>query len=103
MGKLKEAAEAAGTARYLQPDSGEMKANMEFYRGLEEAQQDWFQPKQEAISYVQRDNDEEALLTFIETQFTFNNRNRKETENQDQDHTENEITAKVRLRLLNAI
>ena len=103
VGRLKEASEAAGTALYLQPDSEEMKVNLEFYRGLEDTHQDWFKPRQEAISYVQRDNDEEALLTFIETQFTFNNRNRKEARNQDEDHTEGPFTAKVRLRLLNAI
>ena len=103
MGKIKEAAETAETALYLQPDSEEMKANLEFYQGLEGVQQDWFTPRPEAISYVHRDNDEEALLTFIETQFTFNNGNKKERKNQDQDHTEDEFTAKVRLRLLNAI
>ena len=80
-----------------------MKANLEFYRGLENAHQDWFKPRQVAISYVHRDNDEEALLTFIETQFTFNNRNTKEARYQDEDHTEGPFTAKVRLRLLNAI
>ena len=96
MGRIKEAAEAAETALYLQPDKEEMKANLEFYRGLEDVHQDWFKPRQEAILYVHRDNDEEALLTFIETQFTFNDRNKKE-KNQDQDHTEDEFTAKVRL------
>ena len=105
MGRIKEAAEAAETALYLQPASGEMKANLDFYRGLGDVQQDWFKPRQEAISYVLRDNDEEALLTFIETQFTFDNRNKNEKKNQDQDHTgtEDEFTAKVGLRLLNAI
>ena len=100
MGRIKEAAAAAETALYLQPDRAEMKANLEFYRGLEDVHQDWFKPRPEAISYVHRDNDEEALLTFIETQFTFNDRNKKE---KNQDHTEDEFTAKVKLRLLNAI
>ena len=96
VGRLKEAAEAAGTGLYLQPDSEEMKVNLEFYRGLEDVHQDWFKPRQVAVSYVHRDNDEEALLTFIETQFTFDNRNKKERKNQDEDHTEDEFTAKVR-------
>ena len=94
---MKEATTAAATALYLKPDSEEMKANLEFYRGLEEARQDWFKPRQEAVSYVHRDNDEEALLTFIETQFTFENRNIKEDKNQNLDHTVEEFIAEVSL------
>ena len=52
------------------PTDQEMKDNVEFYRE-EAGDRDWFRPREEAVHYVHRDNDEEALLTFIETQFTF--------------------------------
>ena len=68
---MEEAARAAGTAMYLMPGDQEMKNNVEFYRE-EAGDRDWLQPREEAIKYVHRDNDEESLLTFIETEFTFN-------------------------------
>ena len=66
---------AASTASYLMPGDEEMERNMEYYKTLgSEVDSDWFSPRQEAVLYVHRDNDEEALLTFIEAEFTFNSR-----------------------------
>ena len=79
MGRLEEAARAAGTALYMMPADQEMRNNVEFYRE-EAGDRDWLQPREEAVKYVHRDNDEESLLTFIETQFTFNRKEERAKE-----------------------
>ena len=74
VGKFEYAVRASSTASYLMPGDEEMERNMEYYKSLGTVvDSDWFSPRQEAVLYVNRDNDEEALLTFIETEFTFNN------------------------------
>jgi len=81
VGNLTEAARCAWTHSYMVPGDKEMVTNVEYYksRGLEDK---WFTPRQEAVDYVLRDNDEEALLTFIEDQFVFDKVPRT-----DQDHS----------------
>ena len=67
---MEEAGRAAETAWYLLPNDEEMRKNVEFFRDTREGER--LAARQEAIDYVHRDNDEESLLTFIETEFTFN-------------------------------
>ena len=71
MGNLTEAARCAGTYLYLVPDSAEMAANVRFYQQEGGVAAEAFTPRQAAVEYVHRDNDEEALLTFIESEFVF--------------------------------
>ena len=47
-----------------------MKDNVEFYRD-QDVDEKWFSVRPEAVNYVHRDNDEEALITFIEEKFIF--------------------------------
>ena len=68
---MSEAARCASTYLYMVPASVEMKNNLDYYRVEEKVDEKWFKPRSEAVNYVQRDNDEEALLTFIENKFIF--------------------------------
>ena len=52
------------------PESREMKDNVQFYKDRD-VDEIWFSPRPAAVNYVHRDNDEEALLTFIEEKFIF--------------------------------
>ena len=95
---MTEAARCASTYLHLVPSSVEMKNNVDYYRIEEKVDEKWFQPRQEAVNYVHRDNDEESLLTFIENNFIFNknsdqaNISRHEKENLEED----EFYAQVR-------
>jgi len=80
IGNMNEAARCAATYLYMMPDSKEMKDNVDYYKFEEKVEEKWFQPRPEAINYVYRDNDEEALLTFIEDEFIFKRDVNPETE-----------------------
>merc|ERR1712098_160236 len=48
-----------------------MEENARYYREVEGVEEKWFNPRAEAVDYVNRDNDEEALLNFIESSYVF--------------------------------
>ncbi|PSN56414.1 hypothetical protein C0J52_09523 [Blattella germanica] len=56
-----------------------MLNNKEYYLKLPKVQDDYFEPREEAVQYVQRQEYEIQLLNFIETEFIF------------QDNKENEV------------
>ena len=95
---MTEAARCASTYLHLVPSSVEMKNNVDYYRIEEKVDEKWFQPRQEAVNYVHRDNDEESLLTFIENNFIFNkNSEQDKVSSQEKDNLEkDEFYAQVR-------
>ena len=94
VGNLTEAARCAGTYLYLVPDSAEMAANVRFYQQEGGVAAEAFTPRQAAVEYVHRDNDEEALLTFIESEFVFSRGGEGKLQ-KEKDPSEDEFIAKV--------
>ena len=45
--------------------------NEVYYKEVEGVKEEWFLPREEAVTYVERDQDEEALLDFIENNYIF--------------------------------
>ena len=45
--------------------------NEVYYKEVEGIKEKWFLPREEAVAYVERDQDEEALLEFIENNYIF--------------------------------
>ena len=45
--------------------------NEVYYKEVEGVKEKWFLPREEAVAYVERDQDEEALLDFIENNYIF--------------------------------
>ena len=79
-----------------------MKGNALYYKEVGEVKEKWFQPRQEAVDYVERDEDEQALLDYIESNFIFDeNKEEKKTDNEsetsedDADLDADEFIAKV--------
>ena len=58
--------------------------NEVYYKEVEGVEDKWFLPREEAVAYVERDQDEEALLGFIENNYTFD-------EKSDEDDSETDI------------
>ena len=58
--------------------------NEVYYKEVEGVKDKWFIPREEAVAYVERDQDEEALLGFIENNYTFD-------EKGDEDDSETDI------------
>jgi len=85
VGKVDLAAQCAGTYLYLNPDHEDMKGNALYYKEVGEVKEKWFQPRQEAVDYVERDEDEQALLDYIESNFIFDeNKEEKKTDNESE-------------------
>jgi len=78
VGKVDLAAHCAGTYLYLIPDHEDMAANVLYYKEAEGVKEKWFLPRKEAVEYVQRDEDEQALLNYIENNFVFNDNDEEE-------------------------
>ena len=47
--------------------------NEVYYKEVEGVNEEWFLPRKEAVDYMERDQDEEALLAFIENNYIFDN------------------------------
>lgn len=45
--------------------------NEVYYKEVEGVKEKWFIPREEVVAYVERDQDEEALLEFIENNYIF--------------------------------
>ena len=58
--------------------------NEVYYKEVEGVKEKWFLPRDEAVAYVERDQDEEALLDFIENNYIFD-------EVEDEEDSETEI------------
>ena len=58
--------------------------NEVYYKEVEGVKEEWFLPREEAVTYVERDQDEEALLDFIENNYIFD-------EVEDEEDSETEI------------
>ena len=65
------AAQCTGTYLYLHPGQEDMKGNAAYYKDTEGVKEKWFLPREEAVDYVERDQDEQALLDFIENNYIF--------------------------------
>merc|ERR1712179_638095 len=50
-----------------------MMGNEVYYKEVEGVNEKWFLPRKEAVDYMKRDQDEEALLAFIENNYIFDN------------------------------
>ena len=82
-----------------------MAANVLYYKEAEGVKEKWFLPRKEAVEYVQRDEDEQALLNYIENNFVFNDNDEEEEKDKiynknnssedDQDLDGDEFIAKV--------
>ncbi|KAJ8930442.1 hypothetical protein NQ314_016769 [Rhamnusium bicolor] len=71
MGNLRKACQAVASYLLFFPDDDVMLSNMKFYSALPKFQDDYFQPREEAIRYVQREHYETRILKFINTEFKF--------------------------------
>merc|ERR1712083_777930 len=71
LGESKKAAQAASTFLLLIPDHEDMAANLAYYTQVDGASGVWLSPREEAVIYLQREKDEDALLDFITTSFVF--------------------------------
>jgi len=80
VGKVELAAQCTGTYLYLHPDQEDMKGNAAYYKDTEGVNEKWFLPREEAVAYVERDQDEQALLDFIENNYIFDE-NEEDVEN----------------------
>ena len=58
--------------------------NEVYYKEVEGVKEKWFLPREEAVAYVERDQDEEALLDFIENNYIFD-------EKSDEDDSETDM------------
>ena len=95
---MTEAARCASTYLYMVPASLEMKNNVDYYKLEEKVDEKWFRPRSEAVNYVHRDNDEEALLTFIENKFIFKKNSEEVVFDKEKEHLEkDEFYAQVSL------
>ena len=57
--------------------------NEVYYKEVEGVKEKWFIPREEAVAYVERDQDEEALLDFIENNYVFDEVNDKDDSETD--------------------
>ena len=71
VGEVEKAAQCTGTYLYLNPGQEDMVGNEVYYKEVEGVKEKWFLPREEAVAYVERDQDEEALLDFIENNYIF--------------------------------
>ena len=88
VGKVEMAAQCTGTYLYLNPDQEDMKGNALYYKEVEGVKEKWFLPRQEAVTYVERDEDEQALLDFIENNYIF-----EEDKEDSENKPDNEINS----------
>ena len=57
--------------------------NEVYYKEVEGVKEKWFLPREEAVAYIERDQDEEALLDFIENNYVFDEVNDKDDSETD--------------------
>ena len=57
--------------------------NEVYYKEVEGVKEKWFIPREEAVAYIERDQDEEALLDFIENNYVFDEVNDKDDSETD--------------------
>ncbi|KAJ8923830.1 hypothetical protein NQ315_010412 [Exocentrus adspersus] len=69
LGHLRKACEAVASYLLFYPDDETMLSNMKYYSGLPKVQDTFFQPREEAIRYVQRQIYETRILKFINKEF----------------------------------
>merc|ERR1719370_2474489 len=79
LGESKKAAQAASTFLLLIPNHEDMAANLAYYTQVDGVSGVWLSPREEAVLYLTRETDEDALLDFITTSFVFPD---NETENE---------------------
>jgi len=71
LGESKKAAQAASTFLFLMPNHEDMAANLAYYTQVDGVSGVWLAPREEAVLYLTREKDEDALLDFITTSFVF--------------------------------
>jgi len=71
LGESKKAAQAASTFLLLMPNHEDMAANLAYYTQVDGVSGVWLSPREEAVKYLRREKDEDALLDFITTSFVF--------------------------------
>merc|ERR1712032_152311 len=71
LGESKKAAQAASTFLFLMPNHEDMAANLAYYTQVDGVSGVWLSPREEAVLYLTREKDGDALLDFITTSFVF--------------------------------
>nr|CAD7594767.1 unnamed protein product [Timema genevievae] len=68
---LQKACEAVSSYLLFFPNDETMLSNKKFYLTMPKVKPEYFTPRKEAINYIKRQQYEEALLNYIEKEFTF--------------------------------
>ncbi|KAK8403828.1 hypothetical protein O3P69_000128 [Scylla paramamosain] len=70
-GETRKACEALASFLHLNPKDEVQNRNKEFYDSVEEVTQDMFVPRKEVVALKEREDYEEQLMAFIESNFAF--------------------------------
>nr|CAD7433270.1 unnamed protein product [Timema monikensis] len=68
---LQKSCEAVSSYLLFFPNDETMLSNKKFYLTMPKVKTEYFNPRKEAINYIKRQQYEEALLKYIEKEFTF--------------------------------
>merc|ERR1719244_362334 len=85
MGEVGKAAEAAASFLHILPDHQDMLGNLDYYQTVEGVRN--IQPREEAVEYMEREEDEHSLLDYITDNFVFSESEDNEIE-EDNEHEE---------------
>merc|ERR1712168_44711 len=75
---MRKAAEAAASFLLFEPEHEDMLRNMEYYITVLDKEEAMVEPREEAIEYLQREQDETNLLDYITDNFVFSNEDDEE-------------------------
>merc|ERR1712130_476501 len=86
MGDIEKAAEAAASFLQILPDHQDMLGNLDYYQTVEGVRN--IKPREEAVEYMEREDDEHSLLDYITDNFVFSESedNDIEEENEHEEH-----------------
>ncbi|MPC27313.1 Prolyl 3-hydroxylase 1 [Portunus trituberculatus] len=70
-GETRKACEAVATFLHLNPNDEVQNRNKEFYDSVDEVTQDMYVPRKEVVALKEREDYEQQLMAFIETNFAF--------------------------------
>ena len=80
-GHLQKAISAAQTFLLFNPKDKDMINNLDYYSEMDGVQEAWFVPRLEAVRYQEREEDEQALLDYIDNNFKFGEEDTKAADN----------------------
>ncbi|KAK3863987.1 hypothetical protein Pcinc_030286 [Petrolisthes cinctipes] len=70
-GDMKKACEAVASYLVMSPEDEVQNRNKQYYMAQQSATEDMFVPREDVVSFKEREDYEEKLLDFIETNFAF--------------------------------